>query len=119
MGQLRWLGASSERDYINPNDFLRIALFWEASVQPTRNYQIQLRLVDESGQVRLESVNQPSHNRYPTREWSAGERVRDNHAWWIPADFPAGRYRLELNLLDETARPLGAWQVVGEMSLTQ
>lgn len=113
--ELRLLGATPEREQIVPNDFLRVALFWEAVSKPTANYTISLRLVDAQDGVVLEQSGQPSHNRYPTGRWSPGERVRDNHALWIPADFPPGRYRLQVQVVDEMGQPLSQWVNVGEL----
>lgn len=110
---LRLLGATPERDAIVRNDFLRLALFWEAKQKPQTNYQIAVRLIDEQNTTALEQSNEPSHGRYPTRHWSPGERVRDNHAFWIPADFPAGRYRLQVRLLDKAGQPASQWVDLG------
>jgi hypothetical protein len=110
---LRLLGASPERDRIVPNDFWRVALFWEARMAPAEDYQVSLRLVGPAGEVMLSESGHPSHNRYPTSRWQAGERVRDNHALWIPADFPAGVYRVEVQVLAEKGPAIGDWVVVG------
>ncbi len=111
------LGATPERDTIRPNDFLRVALFWEAVTAPTINYRISLRLVNQAGAVALEETNQPSFDRYPTTRWAAGERVRDNHALWIPPDFAAGTYRLHARVLDEAGQPLTEWLELGQVGL--
>ncbi|MCB0155155.1 MAG: hypothetical protein KDF65_10200, partial [Anaerolineae bacterium] len=120
-GPLRLLGATPERGVIIANDFLRLALFWEAINQPELDYQVHLRLVDQTDNIQLEQISQPSHQRYPTTTWAAGERVRDNQALWIPADFPPGpgRYRLEVRLLDENQQPLGPWVTLGELGPTE
>ena len=117
--QLRLLGASPERDFIQRNDFLRLALFWEAQVAPTANYQVSLRLTGPGGEVALQETNQPSHNRYPTSLWQAGERVRDNQALWIPADFPAGVYRVEVQVLDEAGQAVGEWMELGQLETVE
>jgi hypothetical protein len=62
----------------------------------------------------LEETIQPSHNRYPTTRWTAGERVRDNHALWIPADFPTGLYHLQAQILNETGQAVSEWIELGE-----
>ena len=110
------LGATPERQAIRPNDFLRVALFWEAVTNPTTDYRISLRLVNGTGQVVLEETNQPSFNRYPTTQWTAGERVRDNHALWIPPDFPTGVYHLQTQILDDTNHPLSDWLDLGQLA---
>lgn len=114
---IRLLGATPERNVILLNDTLRVALFWEAIRAPTVDYRINLRLLSANGTAVLEETAQPSHNRYPTTRWAAGERVRDNHALWIPPDFAAGTYRLQVRLVDQTGQPVGEWLELGKMSV--
>jgi hypothetical protein len=116
---VRLLGATPEREMIIRNDFLRIALFWEATETPTLDYQISLRLVAADGAVAAQQTGQPSHNRYPTTRWSKGERVRDNHALWIPPNFPAGEYRIQTQLLDEAGQAIGAWVELGVLATSE
>jgi hypothetical protein len=113
--ELMLLGATPERDLILRNDFLRIALFWEALSDPTVDYQIRLQLVTGDGTVALTQTGQPSYNRYPTTRWAAGERVRDNHAFWISPDFSAGAYRIQVQVLDDAGQPLDQWAELGEL----
>ncbi|MBI1880046.1 MAG: hypothetical protein HYR94_17815 [Chloroflexi bacterium] len=114
VSSLRLLGATPEREAIQRNDSLRVALFWEAVSRPAIDYQISLRLVTGDGVEVLNETSPPSFGRYPTSHWIAGERVRDNHAMWIPADFPAGAYRVQVQLLDEAGQLGGDWvEVVG------
>ena len=111
--RLRLLGATPERAIIVRNDFLRIALFWEAGDTPTTNYQVGLRLVTAAGQVIQEQAEHPSYGRYPTSRWQAGERVRDNHALWIPPDFPTGQYTMETRLVAPSGEAVGDWIELG------
>ncbi|MBN1995013.1 MAG: hypothetical protein JW953_20125 [Anaerolineae bacterium] len=114
---LRLLGATPERDFILRNDFLRLALFWEATSAPEVDYRIGVRLLAPDGQIALAEIVQPSHNRYPTTRWAAGERVRDNHALWIPPDLPAGTYRLQTQILDETGQAVSEWLELGRLNM--
>jgi hypothetical protein len=111
--ELRLLGATPERETLPRNDFLRLALFWEAKAKPTRDYQISVRLLAPGGETTLHQTGRPSHNRYPTTRWVPGERIRDNHALWIPAGFPAGTYRVQVQVVDETGQAVGEWVGVG------
>ncbi len=42
----------------------------------------------------------PVNGTFPTTEWQAGDLVRDPHALALPADLPAGSYRLVAGLYD-------------------
>ena len=114
---LRLLGATPERTKLRRNDFLRVALFWEALSAPLPNYRITLRLVDSTGASVLSAQAYPSYGRYPMPRWLAGERVRDNHALWLPADLPAGTYRLQMQVGDEAEPPAGSWSDLGEIAV--
>lgn len=114
---LRFLGATPERESIRPNDFLRVALFWEAVQQPTIDYKIRLRLLSAQGQSLSSQAQSPSHGRYPTTSWSQHERVRDQQALWIPADFPAGLYRLQLQLTPPEKQSIHPWLEVGQLPM--
>ncbi len=118
-GLLQLLGASPERETIPQNNIFRFALFWQATKQPDQNYAIHLRLVDEAGNVTVEQDIMPSHNRYPTSEWTEGEIVRDNQALWVSSEFEAGRYQVEVRLLDEDGGPMGEWEVLGEVIVVE
>jgi hypothetical protein len=116
-GPLRLLGATSERDVIVSGDFLRLALFWEAAAAPTADYHIVVQLLNADGAVVAQVVEQPSHNRYPTAGWQLGERVRDNHALFIPADFQPGEYRLRVAVQTLAGEPLGQPIELGQLPL--
>jgi hypothetical protein len=65
--------------------------------------------------VPLAEASPPSFGRYPTSQWTAGERIRDNYALWIPADFPAGTYKVQMRLFDEQGQPVGDWLELGQL----
>lgn len=114
---LRFLGATPERETIRHNDFLRVALFWEAIQQPIIDYQINLRVLPEQGEPLQNDPTSPSHGRYPTTAWSPHERVRDQQALWIPADFADGLYRLELQLTTHDRQVISPWFEVGQLPM--
>ena len=116
---IQLLGATPERKVIRENDTFRLAIFWEALTTPVIDYQIRLQLLTSDGTILLEETGQPSHSRYPTTAWSAGERVRDNHALWIPAGIPAGIYRLQVQLLNQTGQPAGKWVELGQLKVNE
>lgn len=111
---LRLLGASPEQTELRRNDLWRVALFWETIRAPIeQNYQIQLQL--RAGQtIAAEQTGQPSYGRYPTRRWTVGERVRDNHALWIPPDLEPDRYQLWIQLIAENGQPVGPPILLGQ-----
>jgi hypothetical protein len=102
------LGATAERDTLSRGDFYRLALLWRAESELRDSYSVALRLVDGDGVEALSQMNEPSAGRYPTPGWEEGEIVRDNHALWIPRNFPAGDYTVQLALFDSTGNMVSA-----------
>jgi hypothetical protein len=56
---------------------LRVDLQWKATVQPQRNYTAFVQLLSPENKVLSQHDSYPLDGRYPTSEWSAGERVSD------------------------------------------
>lgn len=83
---------------IHPGDILHLTLFWQADRQPNEDLALALQLKDTKGTVWLERRGQPAEGQYPTQQWRAGEIVRDQHNWPLPAGLPAGRYRVYLSV---------------------
>ena len=85
-----------------PGGVLQIALYWRARGAPTSRLLARLEL----GEGIVVTEGDAASADYPTTAWAAGEVVRGDHALWLPADLPPGRYPLSVSLLDGGA-PLG------------
>ncbi len=109
-GPLRLLGATPERDHLRPNDYLRLALFWEVTAPLTGDYHIQLRLLPD------QPVAPPTSTNTTNSGWSPGERRRDQHELWIGPDLPDGEYTLQLNVFDPQGQPLGGRLTLGRLA---
>ena len=94
------LGSTPERESLLSGDFYRLALFWKADAELDDSYSVAIRILNSDGETVLSHTSEPSAGRYPTTEWRAGEIVRDNHAMWIPRDFPQDDYVIEIALVD-------------------
>jgi hypothetical protein len=95
------LGLEHEPDApIHPGDILHLTLFWQASQKPLADMALRLQLRDEKGAVRLELQTTPTEGQYPVPDWRAGDIVRDQHNWALPADLQPGRYSLYLSAQD-------------------
>ncbi|MBI5878940.1 MAG: hypothetical protein HZB53_14920 [Chloroflexi bacterium] len=99
---LRLLGYSLDKERLPANDFLRVALFWQADRVPLPDTHMALRLIDAQGREAGAQTGAPSNDRYAATAWSAGERVRDNRALWCPGTLAAGAYRLQLRVDGDT-----------------
>ena len=97
-GPLILLGIDPPPAQVLSGGQLAFALFWQADEAPQADYRVRLRLVDEAGEVVLETA--PPLSPYPTSRWQAGQRFQSRYTLRIPPDLPPGPYRLGLNVLD-------------------
>jgi 4-amino-4-deoxy-L-arabinose transferase-like glycosyltransferase len=84
----------------DPGQSLAVTLYWRARSKPSRDYQVQLQLQDQSGRPIAQHQSQPANGHYPTAGWLDGEIVRDWQQLTIPSDEQPGTYQLSLNLVD-------------------
>jgi uncharacterized membrane protein len=98
--RLRLLGINvPETSALLPGEAVQIDLLWQALADPGEDFLPRLQLVDSGDQVVAEVTEKPVANSYPTAWWRSGEVVRDPHSLPIPAQVPAGLYRLTLGLI--------------------
>ena len=76
-----------------------VVLYWRAALEPTRNYQVYVHLLDASGQLwgQSDKVNPAS---FPTTRWSTDKYVRDEHMVTITHEAPEGEYQVFVGLWD-------------------
>lgn len=97
---LRLLGYQRGGDTVFTGDTLGLALWWEATQPlPSLITRLELLRADNTGRILLDT--QPVHDGYPFRYWYTPQFLIDHVDPRIPADFPAGNYRLQLRILDE------------------
>jgi len=77
-----------------------ITLYWEALKKGVNDYMVQVRLVDDVGQVLAMSSNRPADGMSPTKNWKSGQQVIDRHELLIEPSTPPGRYAISIRLLD-------------------
>jgi 4-amino-4-deoxy-L-arabinose transferase-like glycosyltransferase len=75
-----------------------LTLAWAAEAPVAHDYTVFVHLVDESGEIRGQDDAPPGGGFYPTSFWTPGETAVDHHPLSLPADSPAGIYRLRVGL---------------------
>ncbi|HEX2171514.1 MAG TPA: hypothetical protein VHL09_03600, partial [Dehalococcoidia bacterium] len=73
---------------------LSLSLQWSADRPLVEDYTLFVHLVDAAGRLVVQHDGPPHRGGYPTRFWTPGERVAEQVDLPLPADLPAGRYRL-------------------------
>ena len=76
-------------------DALPITLLWQAATGRPDDVRLYLQLSSGAGVWRRD-VGHALGGRYPADRWSPGELVRDAWPALLPADAPAGHYRVDL-----------------------
>jgi 4-amino-4-deoxy-L-arabinose transferase-like glycosyltransferase len=76
---------------------LPVDLYWKSMGQAEKDYQVEMKLLDASGQAQSIWLSQPVSGRYPTRAWDKGDVVRDTA--WLPLPASSGEYSLVLRMI--------------------
>lgn len=91
-------GVTAEPLTLAPGDSLTVTLFYEATAAPSANYTAFVHLLGparaDGSPVWAQSDSEPCGGGRPTGKWRAGDLIRDVVTLTIPADAPAGEYRL-------------------------
>ncbi len=99
--QIRLLGYEYNQRTFNPRDVLAITLYWQAMQNDLDAYEVQIRLLDENGNVIQTHIAQPQDGQSPTMAWTEGERIIDTHLLSIGKKLPPGSYQIQLALVEK------------------
>jgi hypothetical protein len=98
--EIRLIGYEYDQLAISPGDTINVDLYWEALDDIGSDYIVQMRLLDESGQIRTEADDRPARGSSPTNSWISGQIVTDTHQLVAPQDLLDGTYIIDIALLD-------------------
>jgi len=107
LGDLTLLGVGLDRHRAAPGETLLLTLYWRAERAPGQDYVVSVETVDECGEIVAATILPPAAATYPASQWIAGEIVRGQHWFTLPADLDSGTYVLRLRLLEANGRPIG------------
>ena len=79
----------------------RVKLWWRTEQDMPESYKVFVHLLDANGVPRAQADVIPQNGARPTWSWLPGEIIADEVMLKIPADLPAGQYRLTAGLYDE------------------
>ncbi|HEU5085980.1 MAG TPA: phospholipid carrier-dependent glycosyltransferase, partial [Roseiflexaceae bacterium] len=85
---------------VQAGERLPLALFWRANQAIVHDYVVFVHLLDARDTKVAQRDLPPLEGSRPTSSWQAGELLRDDQDLPIPADTPAGRYRLVVGMYD-------------------
>ncbi|HBY98662.1 MAG TPA: hypothetical protein DEP84_32735, partial [Chloroflexi bacterium] len=81
-----------------PGKPILVALYWQATDIPSRDYTRFVHLVGLDGRLVTQVDGQPLDGLYPTSFWHRGETVRDIATLNVPPDLPPGEYKVRAGL---------------------
>ncbi len=111
---LELLGSSVSAGDVEPGARLEVTLFWEAREPVPFDAKVRLRLLDQTGTLRAESVVRPVGGNHPTQLWQAGERLQGKFWLTVPPDAPEGQYSLRLTP-EPPLQESGLWPALRRM----
>jgi hypothetical protein len=80
-----------------PGETVTLTLYWRAEAGMDKNYTVFTHLLSSDETVMVNADHAPPK---PTQGWVPTEIIADMVALTLPADLPAGDYRLEVGLYD-------------------
>jgi 4-amino-4-deoxy-L-arabinose transferase-like glycosyltransferase len=87
-----------------------VGLVWRALTQPSSDYAVQIRVVDEQGRQVAGDPEPAPDPEYPVDLWDASEQVVQMHEFFMPLRLPAGTYRVHLSVhVPQTGQPVRLW----------
>ncbi|PID86053.1 MAG: hypothetical protein CSB13_04905 [Chloroflexi bacterium] len=98
--QLNLAGYEYNKRVFQSGDVLAVDLFWELLHNQPVDYEVQVRLFDESGR---EIAN--GNGRFPSPDavienWEPGAVIEDRHLLYIDPSYPSGTYIIHVMLID-------------------
>jgi uncharacterized membrane protein len=123
--ELQLLGLRYPADEVRPGHALPLVAYWQApAIEDSLRYELQV--VDSDGQIWISRESKPGPEWLDTSSWPVDVPVSENIGLLIPANAPAGRYRLRWRLLEEgrevSGRPIWRpwsteWNTYGTISV--
>lgn len=87
-------------EYVTAGQPYTVTLTWQAGGATDVPLTVFTQVLNEAGQLVAQHDSQPAVGLRPTVDWQPDERIQDQHIIALPADLPAGRYRLIVGLYD-------------------
>ena len=97
-GELMLVGYAYDSRQLVPGDSLGVTLYWQRLSPVIGDYEIQLRLLDESGWVMETVQEQPLGGEAPTSSWLPGETIVDRHEIPVNSAMVPGIYSVQVAL---------------------
>jgi len=106
------LGYDVSAAEIDQGGNLSLVLYWQAQAQPTVDYNVSIKLVDDRGNTVQVISEKPHHGEYSTLEWRQDEIIRDVHLLQVGGATSPGRNRILVSLDGNGLQPADLGQLL-------
>lgn len=96
----RWADLAAELTVVEPGDYLRVHLGWQAARPPAINYHGFVHLVDPLGQPLVQEDQMPGPIFQPPTTWTNIQVAPDVYLLRLPPDAPGGIYYPHVGLYE-------------------
>lgn len=76
------------------------SFLWQALENIEKNYQLQIEILDNNGEIVWEKIYPLVYGIYPTSEWKTDEAVRINYWFLFPDEFLNDKFILQAKLIN-------------------
>lgn len=80
---------------------LNVALYWQATAQPSREYTVFVQLLDANGLFVTGFDNPPCHRTCPTTSWQPGEFLRDEYQLSVTGLDNSQPFQLQIGMYND------------------
>jgi hypothetical protein len=79
---------------------MQLKLYWQTETQPDQIYTAFVHVLGPDGEIAFQADQWPGG--LPSHTWAAGQVIIDEYALDVPADLPAGDYRIAVGVYAAT-----------------
>jgi hypothetical protein len=98
--QLNLAGYEYNKRIFNSGDVLAVELFWELLTAEPKEYEVQVRLSDDTGRLIARGDGRFPNEDTPIEVWEPGKIIQDTHLIYIDPTYPSGIYNIHVKLID-------------------
>ena len=114
-GKIELVGAEVDRVSAQPDDPIKITLYWRALQSPDRSYVEFVHLIDEQGIIVAQRDTWPGRGMYPTVLWQPGEVIADTLDVYVPGGaYAPNEATLKVGLYEQDGPRLPAIDAQGQ-----
>jgi hypothetical protein len=118
-GAVHLIGYDIGRDSTRTDEEIGITLYWDVLAPLSDDYNVYVRLVDDSGTVWGQVDRLPLGGLWRTTQWEPGTYIKDEYRMSLLPGTPPDTYRLEVSMYSfESGETFGLARNIGSLEVT-